>query len=143
MRYFEGVPSPVKHPQKLNMMIFRENTEDVYAGIESARARRRRRSCASSSRRKLAASKIRQGSRDRHQADVASSDRSASCRKAIEYAIDGDSKHSVTLVHKGNIMKFTEGAFREWGYEVARDEFGSSTIAEAELDGAAPGAERS
>ena len=119
VKYFAGVPSPVKHPEKLDVVIFRENTEDVYAGIEwppghargeeADRLPQQRHGRQEEDARRL---------RRRHQAHLALPAPSGWCACAIQYAIDNKRK-SVTLVHKGNIMKFTEGAFREWGYEVA------------------------
>ncbi len=130
IRYLKGVPSPVREPEKTDMVIFRENMEDVYAGIE-----------------------WRQGTEEAGRViQFLTSDMGVSIpedagigikpisitntknlvRKAIEYAID-NKRRSVTLVHKGNIMKFTEGAFRDWGYELAREEFGDRTITEDEL----------
>ncbi|HLU99638.1 MAG TPA: NADP-dependent isocitrate dehydrogenase, partial [Acidobacteriota bacterium] len=129
-RYIQGVPSPVKSPEKLNVVIFRENTEDVYSGIE-----------------------WKQGSEEARQViDFINSTFSKSIREdsgigvkpisifgtkrlvrmAIQYALD-HGRRRVTLVHKGNIMKFTEGAFRDWGYEVAKEEFSEVCITEDEL----------
>jgi isocitrate dehydrogenase len=130
VRYFEGVPSPVKEPQKLDVIIFRENTEDIYKGIE-----------------------FKEGTQDAHDIIKFLKDRYKKevnldsgigikpvsiqgskrlVRMAIQYAID-KKKRSVTLVHKGNIMKFTEGAFRDWGYEVAVQEFREHVVLEQEL----------
>ena len=130
IRYFQGAPSPVKHPEKVDMVIFRENTEDVYSGIE-----------------------WQQGSKEAKQVidflnsnmDTKISDDSGIgiknisiggtkrlVRMALDYAVSHNRK-SVTFVHKGNIMKFTEGAFRNWGYEVAREEYGDYIITEDEL----------
>lgn len=130
IRYFQGTPSPVRHPEKVDMVIFRENTEDVYSGIE-----------------------WQQGSKEAKQVidflnssmDTKISDDSGIgiknisiagtkrlVRMALDYAITHN-RESVTFVHKGNIMKFTEGAFRNWGYEVAREEYGDYTITEDEL----------
>ena len=130
IRYFRGAPSPVRHPEKVDMVIFRENTEDVYSGIE-----------------------WQQGSKEAKQVidflntnmDTGISDDSGIgiknisiggtkrlVRMALDYAIT-HKRESVTFVHKGNIMKFTEGAFRNWGYEVAREEYGDYTITEDEL----------
>jgi isocitrate dehydrogenase len=128
VQYFKGVPSPVKEPEKTNMVIFRENSEDIYAGIEWR-------------------SRVRQGQeahqvpagRDGRQEDplpdtsgigikpVSREGTERLVRKAIQYAIDND-KPSVTIVHKGNIMKFTEGGFRDWGYALAQKEFGAELI---------------
>ena len=129
VRYFDGVPSPVRHPEKVDMTIFRENTEDVYAGIEwesgTAEAN------------KLIAFLKDMGANVRENSGVGIKPISALgskrlVRKAIEYAIQRN-KPSVTLVHKGNIQKFTEGAFSDWGYELAREEFSKETISEAEV----------
>lgn len=130
VRYFPGIPSPLKEPEKVDVVIFRENTEDVYAGIE-----------------------YKSGSPEAEKLkDFLKNEFGATCfegsalgikpmspfgskrliRKAIRYAID-HGRESVTLVHKGNIMKYTEGAFRTWGYDVAREEFGDQTITEDEL----------
>ncbi|HET7452960.1 MAG TPA: isocitrate dehydrogenase (NADP(+)) [Thermoanaerobaculia bacterium] len=131
VRWFENVPSPVKRPQDVDMVIFRENVEDVYAGIEWK--------AGSPEADKLIAfigelgKKIRPGSAVGIK-PVSEFGSKRLVRKAIEYAID-HGKPSVTLVHKGNIQKFTEGAFRDWGYEVARTEFADRTIAEADLGG--------
>jgi isocitrate dehydrogenase len=130
VRYFEGVGAPVKEPEKVDVVIFRENTEDVYAGIEwkagSAEAEK-----LGSYLRKEFGSEIRENSA----LGVKPMSEFGSKRlvaMAIRYAIV-KCRESVTLVHKGNIMKFTEGAFRDWGYEVARDKFGDDTCTEAEL----------
>jgi isocitrate dehydrogenase len=119
VQYFTGVPSPVKHPELVDMVIFRENTEDIYAGIEweaySAAPRRSSTSCktrwASARFASLKSSGI--GIKP-----VSEEGTGRLVRAAIQYAIDNNRK-SVTLVHKGNIMKFTEGAFMQWGYKVA------------------------
>ena len=134
VRWFENVPSPVKRPQDVDMIIFRENIEDVYAGIEwkagSAEADRLIGVIGELGK------KIRPGSAIgvKPVSEVGSK---RLVRKAIRYAVDHQ-KPSITLVHKGNIMKYTEGAFRDWGYEVARTEFADRTIAEADLGGAPP-----
>jgi isocitrate dehydrogenase len=136
VRWIPGVPSPVKSPEKLDVVIFRENTEDVYAGIEWAAGSEE-------------AEKVRSflvesmGANIRENSGIGIKPISAFGTKrlvamAIRYAKQRD-RSSVTLVHKGNIMKFTEGAFREWGYEVAKEKFADSTISEAETwDGADP-----
>lgn len=130
IRYIRGTPSPLTHPEKVDFVIFRENTEDVYAGIEwrgeSAEGQRVARFL-------------------HDEMDVAIRDGSGIgikpispfatkrlVRRAIEYALD-NGRHRVTLVHKGNIMKYTEGAFRDWGYEVAEGEFGGTVIKEEDL----------
>ncbi|MCU1348595.1 MAG: isocitrate dehydrogenase [Acidobacteria bacterium] len=138
VRYFTGVPSPVKEPEKVNMVIFRENTEDVYAGIEwpadSEGARNIIGFLNSLERRE--STKIREGSAIGIK-PVSEFGSKRLVRKAIDYAIAAK-RDSVTLVHKGNIMKFTEGAFKDWGYQVAKEEYGDVTIPESELNGPAP-----
>jgi len=129
VRWFQGVPAPVKHPEKLNVVIFRENIEDVYAGIEFQAESKEANAIIALLEGQLG-KKIRAGSA----IGVKPMSRFGSQRlvvKAIRYAIDNH-RPSVTLVHKGNIMKFTEGAFRDWGYEVARDQFGKETITETD-----------
>jgi isocitrate dehydrogenase len=129
VRWFQGVPAPVKHPEKLNVVIFRENIEDVYAGIEFQAESKEANAIIALLEGQLG-KKVRAGSA----IGVKPMSRFGSQRlvaKAIKYAIDHHSP-SVTLVHKGNIMKFTEGAFRDWGYEVARDQFGTETITETD-----------
>ncbi len=127
VRYFDGVPSPVKSPEKLNVVIFRENTEDVYAGIEYKKG--------SPEAKKIIAFLGKEfGKKIRADSGIGIKPMSVTGSKrlvsrAIQYAIDKGLK-SVTLMHKGNIMKFTEGAFREWGYEAARDEFARYTVTE-------------
>ncbi len=128
VRYFPGVPSPVRHPEKTDMVIFRENTEDIYAGIEWAEGSDEARKVIDflsdmGVRKKIrfpecSAIGIKPVSREGSQRLI---------RKAIQYAIDNGRK-SVTLVHKGNIMKFTEGGFKAWGYELAKAEFGAVEI---------------
>ncbi len=129
VRYFEGVPSPVKRPQDLDVVIFRENTEDVYAGIEWKKG---------SDEVKKVLALMREMGHDLP-ADSALGLKPISqkasqrlVRRALQYAVDRR-RGSVTLVHKGNIMKYTEGAFRDWGYQVAGKEFGEETITEAEI----------
>jgi isocitrate dehydrogenase len=131
VRYFEGVPSPVRHPEQVDVVVFRENSEDIYIGYEfqsgSAEARRL----------------IDYVDREFHwkiREDSGVGLKPMSpfgtkrlVRKAIRYALD-HGRRSVTLVHKGNIMKYTEGAFAQWGYEVAREEFGDRTIPWAEVE---------
>ena len=128
VRYFKGVPSPLKQPEKTNMVIFRENSEDIYAGIEFAADSPQAHKLIAFLENELGSRHIRfpltsgigikPVSREGTQRLV---------RKAIQYAIDHD-RPSVTLVHKGNIMKFTEGAFRDWGYELAAQEFGAELL---------------
>jgi isocitrate dehydrogenase len=130
VRYFPGVPSPVKRPEKLNVIIFRENTEDVYAGIEWAKD-------SPEAARVIEFLNSTMGKNIRADSGIGIKPISAFAskrlvRKAIQYALDHDRK-VVTLVHKGNIMKFTEGAFRDWGYELAREEFSDRVITEEEV----------
>jgi isocitrate dehydrogenase len=130
VKYIKGVPSPVKAPEKVDMIIYRENMEDVYAGIEwqagSKEAQELRKFLAGNLKAKIAEDSgigikpISEGNTKRL------------VRKAIQHAVDNH-KASVTLVHKGNIMKFTEGAFRTWGYELAAKEFGDVTVTEKEV----------
>lgn len=130
VRWYKGVPSPVKHPEWVNMVIFRENTEDVYAGIEYESGTPENEKLAKFLREELGA-KFFEGAGIGIKPISAFGTRRL-VRKAIQYAIDYGID-SVTLVHKGNIQKFTEGAFRQWGYDVAREEFGDVTITEDEL----------
>src|SRR5256712_193681 len=129
VRYFEGVPSPMREPQKLDVVIFRENIEDVYSGVEY-RAQSPEAEAVIAFLTERFKANIRSGSA----IGIKPMSKFGSQRlvaKAIEYAIQRGRK-SVTLVHKGNIMKFTEGGFREWGYDVARERFGTKTIPEAD-----------
>jgi len=130
VKWCKGVPSPVKHPEKMNIIIYRENTEDVYAGIEYRSGTDE-------------ANKVRQflvdtmGAKIRELSGIGIKPISAFgskrlVAKGIQHAIDNNLK-SVTLMHKGNIMKFTEGAFKDWGFEVAKEKFGDVTIPEDEL----------
>src|SRR5262247_4196660 len=133
VRYFEGVPSPVRHPEKLNVMIFRENTEDVYIGIEwksgSAEAKKLLEF--------LNNDMLKDGKKQiRWDSGVGIKPISPTgtkrlVRRAIKYAL-AHKRKSVTLVHKGNIQKFTEGGFRDWGYQLAQEEFRSETVTERE-----------
>ena len=135
VHYFPGVPSPVRHPELLDVVIFRENTEDVYAGIEWREGTPEARKVIDFLCNEMGA-KIRPDSGiGIKPMSVTGSKRLV--RRAIQYAIENGHR-SVTLVHKGNIMKFTEGAFRDWGYEVARDEFPDVCIAEKDLPGPLP-----
>lgn len=131
VRYFEGVPSPVKHPEYMNIIIFRENTEDVYAGIEWRKGSKEVKKVISFLN-KTMKTKIRSDSGIGIK-PISVTGTKRLVRKAIKYAIENNRK-SVTLVHKGNIMKYTEGAFREWGYELALKEFRDKVITEAELE---------
>jgi isocitrate dehydrogenase len=135
VRYFNGVPSPVKRPDKLNVMIFRENTEDVYAGIEWQQGTPE-------------AAKViefltkEMGKKIRPDSGIGIKPMSVTgskrlVRRAIQYAIE-NKRRSVTLVHKGNIMKFTEGAFRDWGYELVKEEFAGACVTEAEAGADVP-----
>jgi len=130
VRYIPGTPSPLKHPEKVDMVVFRENTEDVYAGIEWKEGTEE-------------ASRVREfleremGKKIREDSGIGIKPISRFgtkrlVRRAIQYALSHGRK-SVTLVHKGNIMKFTEGAFRDWGYEIAREEFREKILPESEL----------
>ena len=130
VEYFSGVPSPMKKPEDVNCVIFRENTEDVYCGIEYQSGTAENEKLAKFLREEMGAEFFEGAGLGIKPISSFGSKRLV--RKAIQYAID-NGKSSVTLVHKGNIMKFTEGAFRNWGYEVAREEFGDVTISEDEL----------
>ena len=130
VRYFKGTPSPVCNPEKLDVVIFRENTEDVYAGIEWQCGTKEVKKLMGFLRDELGVT-IRTDSGVGIK-PVSTTGSKRLVRKAIQYALEKN-RTSVTLVHKGNIMKFTEGAFRDWGYEVARDEFPDTTISEDEV----------
>jgi len=128
VRYFNGTPSPVREPQKIDMAIFRENSEDIYAGVEFEAQSPEAKKLIDFLRNELSVDKIRFPETSGIGVKPVSSEGTKRLvRKAIQYAIDND-RSSVTLVHKGNIMKFTEGAFRDWGYELAREEFGAELI---------------
>ena len=131
VQYFDGVPSPVKRPEKVNMVIFRENTEDIYAGIDYQAGSPEAKKVLEFLQRELPAAvkKIRFAGEEPDQIGfgikpVSKPGTQRLVRAALEYAVRQKSK-SVTLVHKGNIMKYTEGAFRDWGYEIAKREFGA------------------
>ncbi len=125
VKYFTGVPSPVIHPEKVDMVVFRENTEDIYAGIEWASGTEEVKKVITFLREEMGVKKIRFPETSAIGIKPVSSEGSRRLIKAaIDYAIENGRK-SVTLVHKGNIMKFTEGGFRGWGYELARDEYGA------------------
>jgi isocitrate dehydrogenase len=130
VRYYPGVPSPVRHPEKVDVIIFRENTEDVYAGIEYKSGTPENAKLAKFLREEMGAEFFDDAGLGIKPISPFASKRLV--RKAIQYALD-HGRDSVTLVHKGNIMKFTEGAFRNWGYELARDEFPDQTITENDL----------
>jgi len=128
VRYFAGVPSPLKEPQKTNMTIFRENSEDIYAGIEFAAESDKAKRLIEFLQNEFGINKIRfPNTSGLGIKPVSREGTERLVRKAIQYAIDND-RRSVTLVHKGNIMKFTEGAFRDWGYALALREFGAELI---------------
>lgn len=128
MRYFKGVPSPVREPEKTDVVIFRENSEDIYAGIEFAAGTDKAQKLIDFLRDEMGIDHIRfPATSGLGIKPVSREGTERLVRKAIQYAIDHD-KPSVTLVHKGNIMKFTEGAFRDWGYDVALKEFGGELI---------------
>ncbi|MDA8404800.1 MAG: isocitrate dehydrogenase (NADP(+)) [Desulfobacteraceae bacterium] len=139
VRYIDPVPSPMKAPEKINMVIFRENTEDVYAGIEYEAGSVESEKVAAFLKKELGANLPDHAGIGIKPMSAVNSKRLVA--SAIRYAIDNNAP-SVTLMHKGNIMKFTEGAFRTWGYEVARELFPDQTITEDELwetyDGKAP-----
>ncbi len=129
VRWFDGVPAPVREPGKVDIVIFRENTEDVYSGIEFK---------GGSEEAQKVADFLKSMGKDIRDASgigikpVSAFGSKRLVRRAIQYAL-AQGRKVVTLVHKGNIMKFTEGAFRDWGYEVARDEFGDRVVTEAEV----------
>jgi len=130
VRYFHGVPSPVKHPEKLNVVVYRENTEDVYAGIEWPAG-------SPEAQKVIAFLEKELGKKVRPDSGIGIKPISITAtknlvRRAIQYALENN-RRSVTIVHKGNIMKYTEGAFRDWGYELAREEFASRTVTEEEV----------
>ena len=128
VRYFQGVPSPLREPEKTDMVIFRENTEDIYAGIEWAEGTPEAQKVIDFLVREMGVSQIRFPKTSGIGIKPVSREGTERLvRKAIQYAIDND-RPSVTLVHKGNIMKFTEGSFRDWGYALAKREFGAEVI---------------
>ncbi|THF88143.1 NADP-dependent isocitrate dehydrogenase [Deinococcus sp. KSM4-11] len=128
VQYFEGVPSPVKHPEHVDMIIFRENTEDIYAGIEYMAGTPDAAKMRDFLVNEMGVKKIRfPDSSSFGVKPVSKEGTERLVRAAIQYALDNGRK-SVTLVHKGNIMKFTEGGFRDWGYELAKKEFGGVEI---------------
>jgi isocitrate dehydrogenase len=128
IRYFDGVPSPVKRPQDVDMVIFRENSEDIYCGVEFEGNSKEAKSLVKTLKTRFDVSKIRF---DENVGigvkPISKSGTSRLVKKAIDYAIDNN-RSSVTIVHKGNIMKYTEGAFRDWGYELAKNEYGGIEI---------------
>ena len=128
IQYFTGVPSPDKEPEKANMVIFRENSEDIYAGIEFESGSDKAKKLIDFLIKEMGVKKIRfPNTSGIGVKPVSSEGTERLVRKALQYAIDND-KPSVTLVHKGNIMKFTEGGFRDWGYALAAREFGAQLI---------------
>jgi isocitrate dehydrogenase len=135
VRYFQGVPSPMKNPEKLDVVIFRENTEDVYAGIEWKQG-------TPEAQKVIEFLNKQMGKNIREDSGVGIKPVSVTgskrlIRRAIQYAIE-NRRGSVTLVHKGNIQKFTEGAFRDWGYELVKEEFSGSCVTEEECGGSPP-----
>jgi isocitrate dehydrogenase len=128
VQYFKGVPSPVRQPEKINMVIFRENSEDIYAGIEWEAESPGAKKLIAFLQDEMGVSKIRFPQTSGIGVKPVSREGTERLvRKAIQYAIDNN-RDTVTLVHKGNIMKFTEGAFRDWGYALAKNEFGATEI---------------
>ncbi|HQY08635.1 MAG: NADP-dependent isocitrate dehydrogenase [Burkholderiales bacterium] len=128
VRYFKGVPSPLKEPERTDMVIFRENSEDIYAGIEWPAGSEEARKLIRFLSEELGSRRIRfPETSGLGVKPVSREGTERLVRKAIQYAIDND-RPNVTLVHKGNIMKFTEGAFRDWGYDLAQREFGAEPI---------------
>jgi isocitrate dehydrogenase len=133
VRYFEGVPSPVRHPERMNLVIFRENTEDVYAGIEWKSGTPEVKKLIEFLNKEMLADGKKQVRTDSGVGikPISPTGTKRLVRRAIRYALD-NKRASVTLVHKGNIQKFTEGAFRDWGYDLAREEFRSQVVTERE-----------
>ena len=128
VQYFDGTPSPVRHPEKVDLVIFRENSEDIYAGIEFPKGSKEVKKVIDFLQDEMGATKIRfPETSGIGIKPVSTEGTSRLVRAAIQYAIDND-KPTVTLVHKGNIMKFTEGLFRDTGYQLAKDEFGAKEI---------------
>ena len=135
VRYFAGVPSPVKRPELLDVVIFRENTEDVYAGIEWQQGTPEVKKVIDFLNREMGRNIRADSGIGIKPMSVGASKRLI--RRAIQYAIE-NGRRSVTLVHKGNIMKFTEGAFRDWGYELVREEFSDACVTEAQAGAGVP-----
>ena len=130
IRYFDGVPSPVKRPQDVDMVIFRENSEDIYCGVEFEGNSKEAKKLVKTLKNDFKVSKIRfEENVGIGVKPISHSGTTRLVKKAIDYAI-ANNRTSVTLVHKGNIMKFTEGAFRDWGYEVAKNDYGGVEIDE-------------
>ena len=130
VKHYAGVPSPLREPEKVDVVIFRENSEDVYSGIEYQTGTEENKKLAKFLREEMGVSFFEDAGLGIKPISAFGTKRLV--RKAIQYAVDHD-RESVVLVHKGNIMKYTEGAFRNWGYELAREEFGEQTITEEEL----------
>ncbi len=138
VRYFRGVPSPVKHPELTDMVVFRENTEDIYAGIEWMSGSDEARKVVDFLQNEMKVTKIRFPETSSIGVKPVSEEGSKRLiRAALDYAI-ANKRKSVTLVHKGNIMKFTEGGFKNWGYELVRNEYAGRAIAWDECNGVAP-----
>ncbi len=138
VRYFNGVPSPVKHPEKTDMVVFRENTEDIYAGIEWQQGTDDARKVVDFLQNDMGVKKIRFPETSSIGIKPVSKEGSERLvRAAIRYALENN-RRNVTLVHKGNIMKFTEGGFKDWGYDLARREFGDKVAVAADCDWKAP-----
>ena len=138
VRYFEGVPSPVKQPELTDMVVFRENTEDIYAGIEWMQGTCEAKKVIEFLQNEMKVTKIRfpeTSSIGVKPVSIEGSERLI--RAAMEYAI-ANKRKSVTLVHKGNIMKFTEGGFKNWGYELVKREYADVAVCAADCDGAVP-----
>ncbi len=128
VRWFQGVPSPVKHPENVDMVIFRENSEDIYAGIEWQSGSAEAKKVIDFLQNEMGVDKIRFPETSGIGIKPISSDGTKRLvRRALQYAIDND-RDSMTIVHKGNIMKFTEGAFKDWAYELAVEEFGAEPL---------------
>src|SRR6266849_2927740 len=138
VRYFTGVPSPVKHPEKLDVMIFRENTEDIYAGVEWAAESAEAKKLIKFLREEMGVTKIRFPNTSGIGIKPISREGSERLiRAALDYAI-AHKRKSVTMVHKGNIMKYTEGAFRDWGYELVRREYKGRAVGWDDCNGKPP-----
>jgi isocitrate dehydrogenase len=135
VRYYPGVPSPVKHPERLDVVIMRENTEDVYAGIEWRQGTPEALKLIEFLEKELGAKVRRDSGVGIKPISITGSKRLI--RRAILYALE-NGRRSVTMVHKGNIMKFTEGAFRDWGYELVKEEFADVCVTEAEVGANVP-----
>lgn len=137
-QYIPGIPSPVKHPEKVNMVVFREATEDVYSGIEWQQGTPEAKKVIDFLNSQMNLKSPIRADSGIGVKPISIFNTKRLVRKAIQYAIQNHRK-SVTFMHKGNIMKFTEGAFRDWGYELGREEFGSITIREEDIPDSGPG----